>query len=343
LSTNATESEDIPSSAGPRGFRLAAPLVPMAAALLALAVHLLLPDRLAPSMGWLEAVPAWRRPYPLALLAVLVGLAAWAAYRLAWRPLGRRPPGDAPLATVAAVVGCAWDLATAKWGWLPYPYFPGPGEVFGALVEDRGVLFESAWHSLRLLGSGYFAGAGFGLVAGTLIGWFPVVRHWGMPLLKLVGPVPATALVPLAMTLFPASLSFFSGTALIAFAVWFPMTMLTASGIANVRLAYLDVARTLGAGRLYLIFRVAIPSAMPNIFLGLFQGLGASFLTLVVAETVGVKAGLGWYLQWQKGYAEYGKVYAALFIMAIFFSAITTLLFKVRDRVLRWQRGVLKW
>ena len=38
-------------------------------------------------------------------------------------------------------------------------------------------------------------------------------------------------------------------------------------------------------GRAYLIFRVAIPAAMPNIFIGLFMGLGASFLTLVVAET----------------------------------------------------------
>ena len=48
--------------------------------------------------------------------------------------------------------------------------------------------------------------------------------------------------------------------------------MLTSSGIANVRLSYLDVARTLGAGRWYLIFRVAIPSALPNIFIGLFMG-----------------------------------------------------------------------
>ena len=49
-------------------------------------------------------------------------------------------------------------------------------------------------------------------------------------------------------------------------------------------------------GAAYLIFRVAIPAAMPSIFIGLFMGLGASFLTLVVAETVGVKSGLGWYV-----------------------------------------------
>ena len=61
---------------------------------------------------------------------------------------------------------------------------------------------------------------------------------------------------------------------------------------------------------------------MPNIFIGLFMGLGSAFLTLVVAETVGVKSGLGWYLSWAKEWAEYGKVYSALIIMAVFFSTM---------------------
>ena len=52
------------------------------------------------------------------------------------------------------------------------------------------------------------------------------------------------------------------------------------------------------------------------------MGLGASFLTLVVAESMGVKSGLGWYVSWAQGWAEYGKVYAALIIMAAFFSTI---------------------
>jgi NitT/TauT family transport system permease protein len=119
--------------------------------------------------------------------------------------------------------------------------------------------------------------------------------------------------------------------------------MLSASGVSNTRASYLDVARTLGAGRGYLIFRVAIPAAMPSIFIGLFMGLGSSFLTLVVAESLGVKAGLGWYIDWARNYAEYSKVYAALVIMAVFFSTIMTVLFKVRDWVLVWQKGVIKW
>nr|MBA3652464.1 ABC transporter permease subunit [Chthoniobacterales bacterium] len=179
------------------------------------------------------------------------------------------------------------------------------------------------------------------LVTGVTIGWFPHARYWGMPLLKIVGPIPATAWIPLAMVVSPSAVC--SATGLVALAVWFPVTMLTASGISNTRASYLDVARTLGAGRAYLIFRVAIPAALPNIFIGLFMGLGTSFLTLVVAETVGVKSGLGWYVSWAQGWAEYGKVYGALVIMAAFFSTIMTLLFKVRDRVLVWQKGMIKW
>ena len=118
---------------------------------------------------------------------------------------------------------------------------------------------------------------------------------------------------------------------------------LQVEGVSNVRASYLDVARTLGASRWYLVFRVAIPAAMPSIFIGLFMGLGSSFLTLVVAESLGVKAGLGWYIDWARNYAEYSKVYAALVIMAVFFSTIMTLLFKVRDWVLVWQKGVIKW
>ena len=180
-----------------------------------------------------------------------------------------------------------------------------------------------------------------GVITGVCIGWFDNARYWGMPVLKVVGPIPATAWIPLAMVVSPNAT--FSAMALIALAVWFPVTMLTASGISNTRASYLDAARTLGAGRAFLIFRVAIPAAMPNIFIGLFMGLGASFLTLVVAETVGVKSGLGWYVQWAQGWAEYGKVYAALIVMAAFFSTIMTLLFKVRDRVLVWQKGMIKW
>jgi len=244
---------------------------------------------------------------------------------------------------IAAAIGllCVWEVVTSGFRLLPLPYFPSPASVLRNLLLDWELLFDSTWHSLVLLISGYILGAFVGVVTGICIGWFKHARYWGMPLLKVIGPIPATAWIPLAMVVSPKPI--FSAVGLIALAVWFPVTMLTMSGIANTRASYLDVARTLGAGPSFLIFRVAIPAATPHIFLGLFMGLGASFLTLIVAETVGVRSGLGWYVSWAQGWAEYGKVFAALVIMAAFFSTIMTVLFKARDRVLVWQKGVIKW
>jgi NitT/TauT family transport system permease protein len=303
-----------------------------AATLLALGVHRCLPN---------NELPPEARLYSHFLELVLGAGAAAAAIQFSWPGLRRWMAERCPIFAAAILTLCVWELVTGVLRWLPLPYFPAPAAVLQSMANDRALLFDSTWHSLLLLLSGYVLGVAVALVTGVCIGWSTRMRYWGMPLLKVVGPIPATAWIPLAMVVSPSAR--FSAVGLIALAVWFPVTMLTISGIANTRASYLDVARTLGASRWYLIFRVAIPAAMPSIFVGLFMGLGASFLTLVVAETVGVKSGLGWYVSWAQGWAEYGKVFAALFIMAAFFSTIMTLLFKVRDRVLGWQKGMIKW
>lgn len=305
---------------------------PMIATALALLVHWLVPNRQT-------AIPT--RAYPVVLVAILIGTFGLAVVHRIWRRSRPWICHHGPLIAGVVLWFCLWDLITLKMAWMPLPYFPGPDMVLQSLVDDWAMLLDSAYHSITLLLGGYSIGVVAGLISGVLIGWFRQARYWGMPVLKLVGPIPATAYLPLVMVLF--SSAFVSASVMIGMAVWFPVTMLTVSGVANVPKSYLDVARTLGAGRGFLIFRVAIPAALPSIFVGLFMGLCASFLTLMAAETVGVRAGLGWYLKWQQGYVEYAKVYAALLIMAVFFSSLMTLLFKLRDRVLGWQKGLIRW
>lgn len=337
------EVEEVPKAIAPRaqaqgpradrGDRSALVMVgPIAASLVAIAVHWFVPN---------AQVTRPSGCYPVLLGAILAASVLAGIVQWAWARARKWTRDHAPLLAAFVLAICGWDLITLKWNWLLLPYFPGPDQVLLGLWDDRAMLLDSTYHSLKLLLSGYAVGVAGGLGSGILIGWSRSARYWGMPVLKLIGPIPATAFLPLAMTIF--SDAFLSGTMLVAMAVWFPVTMLTSSGIANVPASYFDVARTLGANRRYLIFRVAVPAALPSIFIGLFVGLCTSFLTLVVAETVGAKSGLGWYLKWQQGYVEYAKVYAALIIMAVFFSGLMTVLFRIRDRVLGWQKGVIRW
>lgn len=307
-------------------------LAPLVAALAALLLHQLVPNR---DEEYSTGV------YPLLLQAIFAATLVVAAAQWLCPPMRDWACYYAPLLAGATAILAVCDLITLKLDLLPLPYFPGPDGILAAVIDQRDEWLENTYFSLRLLMFGYLSGVTLGLVSGVLMGWFGRVRYWGVPFMKVAGPIPATALVPLAMVMFHNPLV--SGASLIALAVWFPVTMLTMSGIANVPVAYFDVARTLGANRRYLIFRVAIPAAMPTIFVGLFVGLSVSFLTLIVAETFGVKSGLGMYLKWQQGVTRYDNVYASLVIMSAFFSSIMTLLFKIRDWVVVWQKGMIRW
>lgn len=247
----------------------------------------------------------------------------------------------APWLSVLAVLIGAWEVVTAKIGLLPMPFFPPPQAILEVAIDDWARLGDSIIASLRLLAGGYFIGAAVGFGLGVAIGWSRLIGYWIHPILRLVGPLPATAWLPLAFFVFPSSWS--ASTFLIALATGFPVTVLTWSGVASVNSAYYDIARTLGASQRFLIFKVAIPSAMPHVFVGLFMGLGNSFAVLVVAEMLGVRSGLGWYLQWAQGWAAYANMYAALLIMALICSGLITALFRLRDRLLSWQKGLVRW
>ena len=277
-------------------------------------------------------------------------LAAWAVAAALWlvaavpNLLGRytaRFRAAGPWLVAIAVGLSVWEVYTAKLGTLPPPFFAPPQSLAEVYVTDWARLLDSAWNSLKLLALGIAIGASVGFVVGVLMGWSRLANYWIHPVLRVLGPVPTTALLPISFYFFPSSWS--TAIFLIALGTAFPVAILTWSGVASVNKNYYDVARTMGASHWFLVLRVAIPASLPQVFVGLFMGLGAAFSTLVVAEMLGVKSGLGWYLTWAQGWASYPNMYGALIIMALLFSGVISLLFVLRDRVLSWQKGIVKW
>ncbi len=269
--------------------------------------------------------------------AVLLAVLSPAVGRLG-RP-GRTLVHYGPWFVALGVWFALWELTTAKLGWLPKPFFSPPQGLLNVYVVDWSRLLTCIGYTLRLWTLGFGAGVAVGYVLGVALGWSSRVSYWGMPILKLIGPVPATAWIPCTFFFFPTT--FAASIFIVALASGVPVAILTASGVGSVNRAYYDVSRVLGAGPWYLISRVAVPAALPHTFVGLFMGLYTSFAVMVVAEMLGAKYGLGWYIQFQTSYSAYANVYAALVIMAVLCSGIVRLLFVGRDRLLQWQKGFL--
>src|ERR1700757_1023369 len=283
----------------------------------------------AASLAWIalglscllwEDVGDWARTHSLGIGAfvvaatILFGTLAADYLGAAGRALRLRAPWLLALGAFFTL----WEVATAKFAWLPLPFFPSPQAIVEVYTDDLPKLLDSVLASVRLQLGGYVVGAVIGFVTGVSIGWSRAVGYWVHPVLRFIGPLPATAWLPIAFFTFPSSWS--ASTFLIALATGFPVTVLTWSGVASVSSAYYDVARTLGAKPSFLVLKVAIPAALPHVFVGLFMGLG-------------------WYLQWAQGWAAYSNMYAALIVMSLLCSGAITLLFWTRDRLLVWQKG----
>ncbi|MDO5396988.1 MAG: ABC transporter permease subunit [bacterium] len=247
----------------------------------------------------------------------------------------------APLLAAAVLFFNILNIVTVKTALLPVLYFPSLDRVIGALFEDRSLIIKCVLYSSRILITGVIGGAAAGFFMGVGIGFSKKISYWISPIIRILGPIPSTAWIPIVLIVFPTALS--ASAFIIGIAVWFPVTVLTSSGVSNVEKSYFEVSSTLGAKSITQIFKVGVPAAMPSIFQGLFNGICASFITLMTAEMIGAKYGIGWYVNWQKDMMVYSNVYAGLVVIAVLFYLIITVMFKLRDRVLVWQKGVIKW
>src|SRR5438046_9430540 len=152
--------------------------VPVAAAL-AVAIHLVVAKNEPPNES---------RTYTIILGSFFAGAIVAAVMQRWWPALQTRMRRFRPLFTVGVLLLGVWEIITSGFRMLPLPYFPSPAGVVQSMINDRGLLFDSTWHSLVLLLSGYLLGVVAGLVTCVCICWAGHGRYWGMPLLQVGGP-----------------------------------------------------------------------------------------------------------------------------------------------------------
>lgn len=311
-------------------------LLPIVCGFIAIAEYQFLPNNSA------NRNPGTYLGFLLILIAAYVIYVAYATFK---NTKGDKTVFDkvryrAPLFAALFLLLAAYDYLTLKTGILTQPFVPCINSILNIAWEDRGYLIECTLHTLRLLFLGYFIGVALGLVTGITCGYSEKVRYWVNPVIKFLGPIPTSTWIPIIMVV---ATSLFGGAVfIIALGSWFAVTVASMTGIQNVDKDYFEAAKTLGATERQLVFKVAIPHAMPSIFQGCTQAMSSACTAIMIAEMMGVKAGLGWYMTWAKSWASYDKMFAALFVICGIFTAVTKILELIKRRALRWQIGAVK-
>ncbi|WP_244433970.1 ABC transporter permease [Azospirillum sp. B506] len=168
---------------------------------------------------WPDAADAqeWERTGEFAsLLVVAAGLLALATPVTALlrpAPRGRLAStiaglsASVPWLIALALAVSGWEILTAKLNLLPRPFFVPPQALLEVYLDDWPRLVDCFAASLKLLVTGYAVGSLLGVVTGVAIGWSRAVGYWVHPVLRLIGPLPATAWLPIAFFPFPTSWS----------------------------------------------------------------------------------------------------------------------------------------
>ena len=239
------------------------------------------------------------------------------------------------------LLAAVWEIYAQRLGnALVFPTFLDTVQAFVTEIV-HGPLLLRAWKSVQVLLTGYAVGIALaGVLTSLAIATTPG-RDFLELLTALFTPLPAIALLPLALIWFGLGTS--SYVFVLVHSVLWPVALNTYGGFRAVSPTLRMVGSTVGLGGVGMILRILIPAAFPHILTGLKIGWAFAWRTLVAAELVfGVSssgaAGLGWYIFENKNALEIANVFAGLFMVTVIGLLVESLIFRRIEQltVRRW-------
>lgn len=203
------------------------------------------------------------------------------------------------VASVAAFLG-TWQLLTTQEVriWLRFDTLPSVTQVlaaFASQLQTQTYYFDLGQSLIRIL-TGFALASVSGIAVGIGFGRSELFRDVLSPLAELARPIPAIALVPVAILLFPSNES---GIVFITFAAaFFPIMVSTRHAVRALPTNWEDAVRTLGGSRIVVLRHVVLPGILPGVFGGLSVGIGVAWICVIAAEMISGRLGVG-YRTWQ--------------------------------------------
>jgi NitT/TauT family transport system permease protein len=229
-------------------------------------------------------------------------------------------------AIALAVPLAAWTVISYA-GWVTPIFLPTPTAVVQAgitLFQDQ--LIVDVLASCARVAAGFLAAAVVGVPIGIAMGTFYSMESLFAPIVGTVRYMPVLAFVPLVVIWF--GLGEASKTVIIFMGVVFYNAIMVADAVKFIPNEMINVAYTLGANRLDVLFKVIIPAAFPSILDTLRVNISGAWNFLVYAELVAAQSGLGFKIVQAQRFLQTEKV--------LFCIAIIGLIGLLTDYLLKW-------
>jgi putative hydroxymethylpyrimidine transport system permease protein len=244
-----------------------------------------------------------------------------------------------PALLLAALVG-AWQIAASTGAIaealnLESYLVPSPAEIASSLWENRGLLAENAWVTLREIVYGILAAVAVGIGFAIAMHRWRIVRDASYPLIIASQTIPVVVIAPILTIWFGFGIT--PKVFIIALICFFPITINVLDGLRSVDPEAVKLMRSLDASRWQRFWRVESPTALPHFFTGLKIAVVVAPIGAVFAEWAGAEAGLGRLIQSDLAYYQVAREFATVAVLAAMALILMGLTVLAERRVVRWR------
>ena len=244
-----------------------------------------------------------------------------------------------PTALLVSLIGL-WQIATSTGALasvlnLEDFLVPSPAEIASALWENRSLLAESSWVTLREILFGFLCGLAAGLGFAVLLRLSETLRRAFYPLMVASQAIPILVIAPILVVWFGFGVG--PKLAIVALVCFFPIAVNTVDGLRSVDPETTKMMRTLDASRRQVLWRVEAPTALPFTFSGARIAVAFAPIAAVFGEWAGAESGLGILIRQDSAQLETARMFAAVLVLAAIALALYGLVALAERRIVTWR------
>ena len=270
------------------------------------------------------ALPAWVGRIGWAIVSIGLFVAIWeACWALGWADPRLLPP---PHVFLGNIPDQAKFFNTINRWQVGQQADAGPPPALA--------VFYTAFATITRVVSGLVIASVLSVSVGILTRYFLLFERLTLPMITLLAPVSPIAWLPVAIFMF--GIGDKPAIFMVVIALLFHMTLSTIAAIDGVNRNFINVARTMGASKRQIYWRVIVPAILPGMLLVLRMNLFAAWMAVLIAESTGVGYGLGQVIMLARNTFNPGLVFFTIFLIGALGFAFDYVLRLLQHRILYW-------